>query len=1089
MNLIRGWFASLCLGLILLCAGTLFLMGWPGVPGIAVNTPIWAHLLLWTVLAASVIALSLWLVRQLGAEPGRLGDVSRLLVAGRLHEAHALLRSGGRGIWGRLAEVVELLRSSEQQRAEAAWRDEGLALIHETVRHDYAPRELADRVAISLARYLELSGIGVYTLEPLQSPTDEGAAPASPAVQLQRLGMANGLPVRMPRVLACSSSDLQRLATGESLLRRHVIPASLIEEIDCAYGSEIVLVPFVIESQARGALLMVVPQAQLAGLAVLMASGSTAIAVALQSSLNRQTLQASLERANELTEELQRHHEKLQASEMALKKQMAYVNDILSNMHSGLVVVDRSGRIQDCNPALLNMTGFARDVLIGEPSSVLFEEDETRLLSIFKGYGQMLTRLGVEEPDAYRNLLSDSLLGAFLIDSHGTIQAVNQRFVQLSGYPSALLVGRALRDLVPPSSAQSMEVLAELMTADETFYRSGVGQPLALLSRDGRTIEVEVSLITHRFMGELTTLALVRTERDLPWGVVNSTALQKLTPGDEDAMVAKLRNLSGTHIPVRVTSSFLVDASGMPQQTVINLIDVSSLVNKSEEIRAQHQLLEMTMDAMQDGVLRIDRKGKVVSANPMALDLLGLDKSAMARQHVYDLLPGEQQGHDLAYWLPLRGDLLLRRLVQDLHANPELVQSLPIPLLFANRLGRLKWATPTACALLGLNVPPQSAAEPHMLAEQTTRELLALRASPKRADDEDVPPIVDVSWRAGNAPVMRLPTMMIDTADASNEELMVWLIPDLDALSTFMIRRAHNIEWTILQTLEGLLVPVILTASPLEDPYNRLTGAVVTIKDMREIKDKEAENLRMIQKIEQSQRLEALGQLAAGVAHDFNNLLGVIQNHAELVEMKLGSDTKAAKNLSAIQQATTRARDIVLKLNALGRERKRLDEDGSVHDEQEVQTWFEVAPLVQETQGLLQASLKGIDIQVNLDESVSGLLIRGQSGALQQVLVNLCVNGSHAIGDRRNGLITLDVARASEGQIRLAVTDNGSGIPPEIMSRIFEPFFTTKEVGKGTGLGLSMVRSIVTQMGGSIDCQSEVGKGSCFSILLPCVAQ
>ncbi len=1048
------------------------------------RVPTWVHTLLWLVLVSSALALSIWLARQLGAEPGRLGEVSRLVAAGHLQEAQNLLRSGGRGVWGRLAEVVEYLSSSEHHRTEVAWRDQGLALIHETVRHDYEPGELADHIAQSLARFLDLSGAAIYTVQAANSQADRDSG-----TQLHQLGMASGLPVSMPQVLHCSHSCLQVLGSGETVLHSHVVPASLLEQVDCAYGWELVLVPFVIESQMRGALVMVAPQARVAGLSALMELGSTAIAVALQSSLNRQTLQASLERANELTQELQNHHEKLQSSEMALKKQMAYVNDILSNMHSGLVVVDRSGRIQDCNQALLTMTGFARDVLIGEPSGVLFEEDETRLLSIFKGYGQMLTRLGVEDPDAYRSFLSDSLLGAVLIDSRGCIQAVNQRFAQLSGYPVAMLAGKPVQELVPKSSAQSMEVLAELMAADETFYRSGVGQPLALLSRDGRSIEVEVSLITHRFMGELTTLALARTDRDLPWGVVNSTALQKLTPGDEDAMVAKLRNLSGAHLPVRVTSSFLVDASGMPQQTVINVIDVSSLVNKSEEIRAQHQLLEMTMDAMQDGVLRIDRKGKLVSTNPMALDLLGLDKGAMARQHVYDLLPGEQQGHDLAYWLPLRTDLLLRRLVQDLRDNPQLVQSLPIPLLYANRLGRLKWATPTACALLGLSTPPQMAAEPYLLAEQTTRELLALRALPQSADSEDVPAIVDVSWRAGNAPVMRLPTMMIDTADASNEALMVWLIPDLDALSAFMIRRAHNIEWTILQKTDGLLVPVILTASPLEDPYNRLTGAVVTIKDMREIKEKEAENLRMFQKIEQSQRLEGLGQLAAGVAHDFNNLLGVIQNHAELVEMKLGSETKAAKNLSAILQATTRARDIVLKLNALGRDRKRLDEDGSVHDEEEVQTWFEVAPLIQETQGLLQASLKGIDIQVNVDENASRLLIKGQSGALQQVLVNLCVNGSHAIGERRNGLITLDVARASEGQIRLAVTDNGSGIPPEIMSRIFEPFFTTKEVGKGTGLGLSMVRSIVTQMGGAIDCQSEVGKGSCFSIVLPCVAQ
>jgi signal transduction histidine kinase len=364
--------------------------------------------------------------------------------------------------------------------------------------------------------------------------------------------------------------------------------------------------------------------------------------------------------------------------------------------------------------------------------------------------------------------------------------------------------------------------------------------------------------------------------------------------------------------------------------------------------------------------------------------------------------------------------------------------------------------------------------------------LLALRDQTDVENAGHDPLVIEVAWRAGNAPIMRLPTLLVPQDAAVNDEMMVWLIPDLDALSAFMIRRMHNIDWLVLHREQESLLPVVLTASPLVDPYNRLTGAVVTIKDMREIKEKEAENLRMVHKVEQSQRLDALGQLAAGVAHDFNNLLGVIQNHAELVEMKLGSETKAAKNLSAILQATTRARDIVLKLNALGRERKRLGEDGSVNDEEEILVPFELLPVIEETQGLLQATLKGIDIVVDSQDLTSGVILRGQSGTLQQVIVNLCVNGSHAIGDRRNGAIVIKLGRPDASHVSIAVSDNGDGIPAEIMSRIFEPFFTTKEVGKGTGLGLAMVRSIITQMGGNIDCVSVPGQGTTFTISLPC---
>lgn len=1021
-------------------------------------------------------------VSCLGVQPDQLALVTQFLAAGQHQEAKSLLSHQGQGAWGDLAKVVFDLEHAQRNHEQRAWLDQGLALIHDTVRHDHTPQALSDLVSQNLSRFMDLSACAVYLLE-----FNPAAQKLHAECKLHRQSVSLGQKQVLPEWIACTYASLQALAASNTILRNDEIPAVILKFLKRPENGDTVLVPLVIEAQVRGVMLMTSAQPLPAQMEALMEPVSAAIAVAMQSASARETLQASLARANELTRELQDSHVKLQAGELALKKQMAYVNDILGNLHSGLVVVDRSGRIQDCNPALLKLTGFDRDLLIGQPSSLLFEEDETRLLSIFKGYGHLLTRLGVENPNGYGLVLSENLLGAALLDSQGVVIKANHRLAQLLGCGVDQILGMPFWALLKDEPQDEINELKTLLAGDDSYYRSGSGQPMGISFHAGQPVQkVEISLINHRLLGERVTLALVRGDRDLPWGVANSTTLQKLIPGDEEAMLAKLRNRSGNHIPVRVSSSFLADETGMPQQTVINLNDVSSLVTKSEEIRAQHQLLEMSMDAMQDGVLRLDRHGRVISANPMALDLLGSNKLAASLQPVQKLLPGQQKGHDLAYWLPLQTSWLLRRLAADLAQDPSLVQSLPIPLLYANRMGRLKWATPTACALLGLTVPPQSSQEPQLLAEQTSRELLALRDQTDVERVGDDPLVIEVAWRAGNAPVMRLPTLLVPQPSDAHQDLMVWLIPDLDALSAFMIRRMHNIEWMVLHHQEESLLPVVLTASPLVDPYNRLTGAVVTIKDMREIKEKEAENLRMVHKVEQSQRLDALGQLAAGVAHDFNNLLGVIQNHAELVEMKLGSETKAAKNLSAIMQATTRARDIVLKLNALGRERKRLEEDGSVHDEEEVLVPFELLPVIEETQGLLQATLKGIDILVDASAIGKGVTLRGQSGTLQQVIVNLCVNGSHAIGDRRDGLIRIKLDRPDDAHVSIAVSDNGSGIPPEIMSRIFEPFFTTKEVGKGTGLGLAMVRSIITQMGGTIDCISAPGQGTTFTICLPC---
>ena len=514
--------------------------------------------------------------------------------------------------------------------------------------------------------------------------------------------------------------------------------------------------------------------------------------------------------------------------------------------------------------------------------------------------------------------------------------------------------------------------------------------------------------------------------------------------------------------------------------TVFFVRIVKKIEIQSEEIRAQNQLQEMTMDAMQDGVLLIDRRGQLVEVNPMALELLGLRKDAVIGSDIEDILPGEQGQQCMTDWFAFEYPELMQYLSRKIAHGA--VPAIPIPLLSIDTEGHLVWATSSACELFGLDSEgPQS----DVFAAETIDELHEVVASQRERFEEmkTQPLIVDISWRAGNLLPLKLPTLMIPNNNPEAPSVF-WIIPNFDSLSAYAIRMLHNREWRILRQEEGTIIPVLLTASPLLDPYSRLTGAVLSMKDVRDVKEKEEENLRMVKKMEQSQKLDALGQLAAGVAHDFNNLLGMIQSHAELVEMKVGPDSPAQKNLSAIVQAIGRAHNIVLTLNSLGREAKN-DQHGA-----EAQSLFELLPLLDETQSLLQASLKGIDINLEVvGEAPEHILLSGESGALQQVLVNLCVNASHAIGEHRKGKLTIETRYLPEGFVGIDVLDNGSGIPPEILPRIFEPFFTTKGVGKGTGLGLAMVHSIITKMHGTIDCQSEMGVGTRFCIKLPCVSQ
>jgi PAS domain S-box-containing protein len=1048
-----------------------------------VSTVVWALMPL-NALLMVLAALSVWgivrsLRQQVGTEPSQLVEVTREIVNGNLTPALKVRDDDRQSVVANIAVMLEHLRSNQNLNQHRLWLDKGLALINDTVRNEYSINDLAHKISENISIYLELQSCALYLYS---FGVEDDSMIQRKALRLFGQHARDGS--QFPARLAHGLPELQRAAPLGELLRNRDMPAELLDELrtqpqDAA--SHFLMVPLLFENQMRGTLILKSRYPLPADISDLMTPGSVAIGVAVESALNRETLMASLMDAQRLTNQLQLNHEKLQHSQRALKDNIDYVNDVLSSMHSGLLIVDREGKIRDCNPALQKMAGLNREQLLGQHSSFLFEEDETSLLSVLKGYGQMLTHLALQDLKAYRELISGSMLGCMLVNSMGQIIEANQRAAMITGYSIAELQRMEVSELVPPRHRGRHNDWLPLAHEDENLHRSGSGRQLTLYGRDHKEISVEISLINHQFEGQTVTLTLVRTEQDLPWAVINASTLQQLMPLDEDAMVTRLRHADGHDTPVRITSSFLLDSSGMPQQTVINVHDVSTLVNKSKEIRAQHQLLEMAMDAMQDGVLRVDRQGVVVSANPMAVELLGQQKASVMGARIADLFPGVQHGHSIEHWLPMEFRQLMMRLIEDLSVSPEAAHALPVPLLCLNHQGLLEWATPSACSLLAIHPPPQSSDVPVALAAQTTEQLQGLRE--RLAIGGDTPQIVDVAWRAGNAPTMRLPTLLIPGGGKTDQHMIVWLIPELDALCAHAIQTAHNIEWLSLHP-EGVLIPVLLTASPLLDPYSRLTGAVLTIKDMRELKEKEAENLRMVQKMEQSQRLDALGQLAAGVAHDFNNLLGVIQNHAELVEMKVGPDSKAARNLSAIMQATTRARDIVIKLNGLGRE--AAPEEG----QEEVQSLFELVPLLHETQSLLQASLKGIDILVEPDSKTPGVvMLKGQSGALQQVVVNLCVNGSHAIGERRDGRIIVETHCPEDGFVCIDVVDNGSGIPPEILPRIFEPFFTTKEVGKGTGLGLAMVRSIVTRMGGSIDCQSVVGEGTRFSLKLPCVRQ
>ncbi len=251
---------------------------------------------------------------------------------------------------------------------------------------------------------------------------------------------------------------------------------------------------------------------------------------------------------------------------------------------------------------------------------------------------------------------------------------------------------------------------------------------------------------------------------------------------------------------------------------------------------------------------------------------------------------------------------------------------------------------------------------------------------------------------------------------------------------------------------------------PLYDDTNKLTGISAIGVDITETK-------RLNEQIVRTQRMDLLGQLAGGMAHDFNNLLMSITGYSHFITKQ--TEKKLVKDYAgSINKAAERASELTRNLLTFSR--------GEVDKREK----FSLNEMMMEVKQLMLPIVpRSIDIVMDLPETEC--FIKGDSGKINQCLLNLCLNAKDAIGHEQ-GTITLRLCENPEKyQAIMEVEDSGHGIPPNIIDRIFDPFFSTKKKGKGTGLGLSVVYGIIRAHQGDITVDSHPGQGTVFRIILP----
>ena len=248
------------------------------------------------------------------------------------------------------------------------------------------------------------------------------------------------------------------------------------------------------------------------------------------------------------------------------------------------------------------------------------------------------------------------------------------------------------------------------------------------------------------------------------------------------------------------------------------------------------------------------------------------------------------------------------------------------------------------------------------------------------------------------------------------------------------------------------------------------------------------DRLNLEEQFRQAQKMESIGQLAAGVAHDFNNMLTIIQGHTSAMLSKPDLSPKSFESLQAVFFAAERAAALTGQLLMFSR--RNVMQPRAV----------DVREVVGRMTTMLQRLL-GETITLEFDPPPALPPVRGDSGMIEQIIMNLSVNARDAMSRGGRLTISLSLVKIDEtyvltrpdahaGEfIRLEVTDTGTGMDGATLSRIFEPFFTTKELGKGTGLGLATVYGIVKQHEGWIEVISEIGKGTTFTVYLPATGE
>ena len=765
----------------------------------------------------------------------------------------------------------------------------------------------------------------------------------------------------------------------------------------------------------------------------------------------------------------------LRAANAALRESEHFTRSLLEAMPIPVFYKGRDGRYQGFNKAFLNFYGKSRDALIGKSVFDIYPSDEAEVyhahdMDLFENPGTQIYPYTFKTSHGdWRDVIFHK---ASLTDEHGCVNGLIGAILDVTEQKQ---VGIALQE-----SELRFKALHNASFGGITIHDKGI----ILDCNQG------LSDITGYFHEELIgmngLLLIAEQSREL--------VMANILAGYEKSYEAYGLRKNGEVFPIRL------EARNIPYQgrdaRVVEFRDITEHKRAEEALRESERRLADVIEFLPDATLAINRDRRIIVWNRAIEEMTGISSAEMIGQGNYTYaLPfyGEPR--------PLLMDLVFEESVETAARYPAITRQgdTLTAEVFCNELysGRGAWVF--------LKVSPLHDASGQVIgAIESIRDITeriqveeSLRESEERfrmLASESPVSIVAFDGEGRVTFVSDWHLTRFAQGQLGPEFFLgrkVWELPSL--VSSGEADRVRRILGGESLHVDEVYIPSNCIGKEAYQnmrgvPFRRdggIVGGVLIREDITERKRAEEEKKNLNARLQQAQKMEAIGTLAGGIAHDFNNILGAIVGYSEIIRDDLPPGSPGIHDIDQVLKASHRAKNLVKQILAFSRQ----PEDQKIP--------IQVAGIVKETITLLRSSLPTtITIQQEIDSDAG--MVLADPNQIHQVVMNLATNAFHAM-EVKGGILTLSLQKKILCQddltaepdlqpgtfVQLSIRDSGEGIVPEIRKRIFDPFFTTKEVGKGTGLGLSMVYSIVKNSGGSIACDSRVGEGTEFRILLP----